>query len=181
MGVSEPRFAQIGALEIGVLQNRASEIGAAQVRSTQIRACQVSAGAAVFAGEKFVVGLENIGQALAVVLNRFGFVQPHIHSPTLDSTFYFTGIVGRQETHKRLARVCYCAFIVGDWYVSTVAMLSRRTLAILLAVVVAAGFCAPWALAQSRSQDNEIVTSLTGGRGSLHVAKDASLFSACEA
>src|SRR5882762_4601404 len=44
-----------------------------------------------------------------------GFFSPIVHSPTLDSTLHFTGIMGRDETHNLRPRLCYCAFIVGNW------------------------------------------------------------------
>ncbi len=93
---------------------------------------------------------------------------------------YFTGIKRGYETHKLPAGLCYCAFIVGNRYVNTVGTFCRRRLGIALCLVVAVGFSGPRAIAQSRSQDNEIVTSLTGGRVILHFAKEAILFAAVD-
>jgi hypothetical protein len=56
----------------------------------------------------------------------------------------------------------------------------RRRVPLAAVVFLGAGFCAPPAVAQSRSQDNEIVTSLTGGRVILHFAKEAILFAAVD-
>ena len=69
---------------------------------------------------------------------------------------------------------------MGDWYVNTVGTFCRRRLGIALCLVVAVGFSGPQGIAQSRSQDNEIVTSLTGGRVILHFAKEAILFAAVD-
>jgi len=93
---------------------------------------------------------------------------------------YFTGIKRGYETHNLPAGLCYCAFIVSNRYVNTVGTFCRRRLGIALCVVVAVGFSGPRAIAQSRSQDNEIVTSLTGGRVILHFAKEAILFAAVD-
>jgi len=56
----------------------------------------------------------------------------------------------------------------------------KRGLPLVLAVCLAVGICIPGASAQSQSQDNEIVTSLTGGRVILHFAKEAILFAAVD-
>ena len=98
----------------------------------------------------------------------------------LDLGFYFTGIKRRYETHNLPAGLCYCASIVGNRYVNTVVTFRRRGLGIALGAIVAVGFSGPRAIAQSRSQDNEIVTSLTGGRVILHFAKEAILFAAVD-
>ena len=82
---------------------------------------------------------------------------------------YFTGIEGGYETHNGRGRLCYCAFIVD-----------HRKLSLVLTVCMACVFSAPRSNAQSQSQENEIVTSLTGGRVIVHFAKEAILFAAID-
>jgi hypothetical protein len=98
----------------------------------------------------------------------------------MDSTLYFTGIKARDETHNLRPRLCYCAFIVGKWSSCDWLARGKRGLPLALAVCLAVGICIPRASAQSQSQDNEIVTSLTGGRVILHFAKEAILFAAVD-
>ena len=58
--------------------------------------------------------------------------------------------------------------------------LQGRAAKALLAILLLAGSLSAPALAQNRDQDEEIVTSLTGGRVILHVARDAILFAAID-
>src|SRR5205814_8923743 len=101
---------------------------------------------------------------LPLCLMNLCLFSPIVRSPMLDLGFYFTGRRRGYETHNVPAGLCYCALIVGNRYVNTVVTFRRRGLGIALGAVVAVGLSAPRAIAQSRSQDNEIVTSLTGGR-----------------
>src|SRR4029077_6742495 len=65
---------------------------------------------------------------LPLCLMDLGLFSPIVHFPTLDSSFYFTGIKRRYETHNLSVRLCYCAFIVGNRYVNAVVTFWRRGL-----------------------------------------------------
>lgn len=73
--------------------------------------------------------------------------------------------------------LCYCAGIVSLDRSRILGGAARWRAGLLFGLFV--GFCAgSSAVAQSQGQDDEIVTSLTGGKVILHVAKDAILFAA---
>jgi hypothetical protein len=94
----------------------------------------------------------------------------------MDSTYYFTGTGRRRETRKPSNGLCYCAYIVGHGrFICEWAF--RRQIAIpLLAILLFATCTLPSAFAQSQERDDEIVTSLAGGRVILLVAKEETIF-----
>lgn len=98
----------------------------------------------------------------------------------MDSAHYFTGTSRRRETLKQPRGLCYCPTIVGSGhFIYGQAVHRRAAKALLMTFLFASCSFAP-AFAQNRESDEEIVTSLTGGRVILHFAKDAILFAAVD-
>jgi len=76
------------------------------------------------------------------------------------------------------ASLCYCASIVTLSGIQKAAESLHLPATLLTALFLCSALFASAALGQREGQDDEIVTSLSGGRVILHVAKEAILFAA---
>src|SRR5262249_45644024 len=85
---------------------------------------------------------------------------------------------GLWERGTRAASLCFCAYIVGLNRLSNRAERHRLRALLLAGCFLGSCLSVPAALAQSQGQDDEIVTSLSGGRVILHFAKEAIFFAA---
>ncbi|GAC1670813.1 MAG: hypothetical protein PVS2B2_01670 [Candidatus Acidiferrum sp.] len=71
------RFAQIAPGEICISQNRAAQVNAAQIGVGKVGACQIGALPPFAHAEKALMRFQNIGKALAIVLDAFCFAKRH--------------------------------------------------------------------------------------------------------
>lgn len=76
--------------------------------------------------------------------------------------------------------MCYCGFIVGHGHFAGEHALGRKGAGFGLALLILASCFGPFAEAQVPRGSDEIVTSLSGGRVILHVAKDVIFFAAID-
>ena len=94
----------------------------------------------------------------------------------MDSTHYFTGTLRSSETHNVAAGVCYCGLIVGYGHLPRSdfwrQFFAKSGFVLLLSICSTP----PNTCAQIQQHDDEIVTSLSGGRVILHVARDGVIF-----
>jgi hypothetical protein len=72
--------------------------------------------------------------------------------------------------------VCYCGFIVGHGHLAGERQLPRGIARFSLVSLILGSLISSPALAQREQRSDEIVTSLSGGRVILHVAKDDVIF-----
>ncbi len=84
------------------------------------------------------------------------------------------------ETRNGISGLCYCGLIVGLGYSPCGKQFRQRATRHSFALVILGAVFSFPAIAQREQRSDEIVTSLSGGRVILHVAKDAIFFAAID-
>src|SRR5215475_5504209 len=123
---------------------------------------------------------QDFRKPLAIVFDGFGFTEPHSSFPYAGFNLLFYRNARLLETHIRASGLCYCGSIVGHGHFASGHVWGRQAAGFCLALVVLASCAEPFAQAQGQQGSEEIVTSLSGGRVILQVAKDVIFFAAID-